>query len=139
MMSRATQVVTLRWEETGEESLPKLHDIQPDGSGRLDWAAVKKDFCADVVKVEGATPSTIQEGALKGLTRDFFQAGSTVLVAVTCKAPGCQLDKLSQELAAFAQAQLEISAKLDQVLEESGSSATRQASPPIQHSIGRLS
>lgn len=40
---------------------------------------------------------------------------------------GCQLDKLSQELAAFAQAQLEISAKLDQVLEESGSSATRQA------------
>ena len=81
-------MVTLRWEETGEESLPKLHDIQPDGSGRLDWAAVKKDFCADVVKVEGATPSTIQEGALKGLTRDFFQAGSTVLVAVTCKAPG---------------------------------------------------
>ena len=53
-----TQVVTLRWEETGEESLPKLHDIQPDGSGRLNWAAVKKDFCADVVKVEGATPST---------------------------------------------------------------------------------
>ena len=78
----------MRWEKEGEESLPKLHDIQPDGSGRLDWAAVEKDFCADVVKVEGATPSTFQEGALKGLTRDFFQPGSTVFVAVTRKAQG---------------------------------------------------
>ena len=83
-----TQVVTLHWEETGEESLPKLHDIQPDGSGRLDWAAVKEDFCADVVKVGGATPSTFQEGALKGLTREVFQPGSTVMVDVTRKAQG---------------------------------------------------
>ena len=80
--------MTLRWEETGEESLQELLDIQPDGSGRLDWVAVKKSFCADVVRVDGATPSTLQEGVLAGLTRDFFQQGSTVLVAVMRKAPG---------------------------------------------------
>ena len=82
-------MVTLRWEEAGEESLQELLDVQPDGSGRLDWVAVKESFCADVVKIDGASPSVFQhEGASKGLTRHFFQSGSTVFVAVTRKAPG---------------------------------------------------
>ena len=83
-------MVTLRWEETGEESLQELLDIQPDGSGRLDWVAVEKEFCADVVKIAGgATPTVFnQEDASKGLTRTLFQPGSTVFIDVTRKAQG---------------------------------------------------
>lgn len=39
-----TQVMILRWEEAGAEHLQELYDIQPHGSGRLNWAAVKKAF-----------------------------------------------------------------------------------------------
>ena len=83
-------MVTLRWEETGEESPQELLDIQPDGRGRLDWAAVKESFCADVVILAGgASPPVFnQEDASKGLTRKLFQPGSTIFVAVTRKASG---------------------------------------------------
>ena len=87
-----TQVVTLRWEEAGEEMPHILHDIQPDGSGRLDWAAVEESFCADVVNIVGAsTPSVFRNGASQGLTRLLFKPGGTIRVIVMRKAPGAVL------------------------------------------------
>ena len=40
------QVVILRWEEGDEEHKQKLYNIHLDGSGRLQWATVKKAFGA---------------------------------------------------------------------------------------------
>ena len=78
------QVVILRWEEGGEQEEQELYDIQPDGSGRLDWAAVKETFNADTVKITGrGSPSVLKDGEWKGFTLRTFQPGSTIMVAVS--------------------------------------------------------
>ena len=88
-MTLLTQVVILRWEEGGEQEELKLRDIQPGGSGRLQWAAVKETFNADLVKiVREGSPALIEEGEWKGFTIDTFQPGSTILVTVSRKAQG---------------------------------------------------
>ena len=83
------QVVNLRWEGENEEHKQKLYDPQPDGSGRLDWAAVKEAFGADLVEIEDAgTPSLLKDGDWKGYTIDTFKSGINILVAVSRKAQG---------------------------------------------------
>ena len=86
-----TQTVILRWEMAGEEHLQKLHDIQSDGRGRLDCAAVKAAFRAE--KVETLTegfPAVFMSGGpdLEGLTKSTSQPGTTIPVKVTGKASG---------------------------------------------------
>ena len=84
-----TQVVNLRWEEKGEQEDLELYDIQLDGRGRLDWAAVKEAFSADQVDIKGrGPPGLLQEGDRKGLTRATFQPGSIILVTVSRQAQG---------------------------------------------------
>ena len=79
----------MKSEETGEQHKLKLHDLQPDGTGRLDWAAAKEAFGADLleIKVEG-TPGLLQEGERKGLTRDTYKPGETILVNVSRRSQG---------------------------------------------------
>ena len=79
-------MVTLRWEEEGQQEPLQLYDIQHDGSGRLDWAAAEKAFDADTVKIEGRGPPGIfPSGEREGLTRDIFQPGSVLQVTITRK------------------------------------------------------
>ena len=72
--------------------LQSVYDIQPDGSGRLDWIAVTTSFLADVVEIVGKGMPAVfnEETESKGITRDLFHPGSTVLVAVRRKAPGAK-------------------------------------------------
>ena len=80
------QVMTLSWEEEGQQEKLQLYDVQPDGSGRLDWAAAEKAFDADTVKIEGrGLPGVFPSGERQGLTRDIFQPGSVLPVTVTPK------------------------------------------------------
>lgn len=82
------QVITVRWDETGEEHMQKLHDIQ-EGRGRVDWAAVKKAFRADLVEIKDeGTPELLKTGDREGLTRASFQPGSAILVSVSRKSQG---------------------------------------------------
>ncbi|MGH3055578.1 MAG: hypothetical protein ACRDL7_11435 [Gaiellaceae bacterium] len=84
-----TQVVFLHWEEEGEQHKQKLYDIQLDGSGRLDWAAVKEAFGVDLVEIEDeGTPSLLKDGQWKGFTIDTFQPGSTIMVTASRRAQG---------------------------------------------------
>ena len=86
-MTLLTQVVVLHWEEAEEQHTQTLYDIQADGSGRLDWAAVKEAFIAVVVEIkDGGTPGLFPSGNMQGLTRATFQPGSTILVTVSRKA-----------------------------------------------------
>lgn len=88
-MTLLAQVVILRWEEGDEEHKQKLYNIQLDGSGRLDWAAVEKAFGADLVEIKDeGLPGLLQEGDMKGLTRATFQHGSTIPVIVSRNAQG---------------------------------------------------
>ena len=67
----------------------QLYDVQPDGSGRLDWAAVKKAFLADVVEIKGrGPPGVFPSGDKEGLTRDLFKPDSIVTVIVTLRSQG---------------------------------------------------
>ena len=77
-------MVALRWEEGGQQEELQLYDIQHDGSGRLDWAAVEKVFGANMVKIKGrGPPGVFPRGDKEGLTRDIFQPGSVILVTVS--------------------------------------------------------
>ncbi|EIE25669.1 hypothetical protein COCSUDRAFT_60683 [Coccomyxa subellipsoidea C-169] len=85
--SAEAQVVFLKSEETGEQRKLKLHDLQPDGTGRLDWAAAKEAFGADLLEIEDeGTPGLLQEGGRKGLTRDTYKPGENILVIVARRA-----------------------------------------------------
>ena len=100
VMTLLAQVVVLSWEEGGEQEEQELYDIQLDGSGRLDWAAVKETFHADTVKITGrGSPSVLKDGEWKGFTLRTFQPGSTILVTVSRTVQGenkgdCQEDIL---------------------------------------------
>ncbi|CAK0732011.1 hypothetical protein CVIRNUC_000073 [Coccomyxa viridis] len=85
-LPQMAQVVTLRCKEKGQQEKLQLYDIQPDGSGRLDWAAAEKAFDADTVKIEGrGPPGVFPSGEREGLTRDIFHPGSVLQVTVTRK------------------------------------------------------
>ena len=89
VMILLAQVVILRWEEGDEEHKQKLYNIELDGSGRLDWAAVEKAFGADLVEIKDeGLPGLLQEGDMKGLTRATFQPGSTIPIIVSRNAQG---------------------------------------------------
>ena len=78
--------MTLRWEEEEQQEKLQLYDIQPDGSGRLDWAAAEEVFDAKIMRLKGrGTPVVFPSGELEGLTRDIFQPGSVLQVTVTRK------------------------------------------------------
>ena len=78
--------MTLRWEEEEQQEKLQLYDIQPDGSGRLDWAAAEEVFDAKIMKLKGrGPPGVFPSGELEGLTRDIFQPGSVLQVTVTRK------------------------------------------------------
>ena len=52
----------------------ELYDIETDGSGRLDWAAVELTLTADLVEIEGkGRPGVFPSGHREGLTRATFQ------------------------------------------------------------------
>ena len=88
-MTLLAQVVNLRWEEGGEQHKQEVWNILPDGSGRLDWAAVKEAFGADLVEIEDrGTPALLKDGEWKGFTMGTFQPGSTILVTVSRRAQG---------------------------------------------------
>ena len=79
-------MVTLLCKEKGQQEKLQVYDIQPDGSGRLDWAAVKEAFDADTVKIQGrGPPGLFRSGDKEGLTRDIFQPGSVLPVTVSRK------------------------------------------------------
>lgn len=62
-MTPVTQGVILRWEEGDVERNQKLYDVQPDGNGRLSWAAVEEAFGADLVEIKGeSNPELLQSG-----------------------------------------------------------------------------
>ena len=74
------QVITLR-DESGEEHLQRLYDIQPDGTGRLDWTAVRHAFQADLVEITGeGTPSLLRRGAFEGFTLATYTPGSVISI-----------------------------------------------------------
>lgn len=52
-MNMFAQTVTLSWEEGKEKKEVELYDIETDGGGRLDWAAVERALTADLVEIEG--------------------------------------------------------------------------------------
>ena len=88
-MTVLAQSVTLSWEEGEQKEEMELWDIQLDSKGRLDWAAVKEAFNADVVEIlhEGSPP-LLDEDPWEGFTMQTFQPGSTILVSVSCKTQG---------------------------------------------------
>ena len=83
------QTVTLSWGEGKEMKEMELYDIETDGSGRLDWAAVELTLTADLVEIEGkGRPGVFPSGHREGLTRATFQPGSTIRVSVSHKLKG---------------------------------------------------
>lgn len=83
------QCVTLSWEWGGKKEEMELWDIQFDGKGRLDWAAVKETFSADVVRILGkGTPPLLKKGEWEGYTRETFQPGSTIQLSVDRRGQG---------------------------------------------------
>ena len=88
-MTLLTQVVNLRWEEGGKQHKQEVWNVQPDGSGRLDWAAVENTFDADLVEIKNrGIPALLKDGEWKGFTMGTFKPGSTILVTVSCKGQG---------------------------------------------------
>ena len=83
------QTVRLFWEEAEQNEMLQLYDVQPDGSGRLDWAAAKEAFMADVVKIKDrGPPGVFPNGDKVGLTRDLFQPNSVITVIVSLRRRG---------------------------------------------------
>ena len=99
-------MVTLRWEEEGQQEELQLYDIQHDGSGRLDWAAAEEVFDAKIMKIKGrGPPGVFPSGERQGLTRDIFQPGSVLQVTVTPKQGKTQAtgqSSVKQALSQFA-------------------------------------
>ena len=83
------QTVRLFWEEAERNEVLQLYDVQPDGSRRLDWAAAKEAFMADVVKIKDrGQPGVFPSGDKIGLTRDLFQPDSVITVIVVLRSQG---------------------------------------------------
>ena len=79
----------MKSEETGEQHKLKLYDFQPDGTGRLDWAAAKKAFGADLLEIKDeGTPGLLQEVGRIGLTIDTYKPEENILVIVGRRAQG---------------------------------------------------
>lgn len=75
----------------GEEHLQTLYDIQSNGHGGLDWAAVEEAFRAEVVEtLTYGVPGLFKNGDREGLTRSTFQPGITILVKVFGRASGAR-------------------------------------------------
>ena len=84
-MTLLTQVVSLRWEEGGEQHRAggvahSSETAAADWTGRL-W---KEAFDADLVEIVriGEHPALLKNGEWKGFTMGTFQPGSTILVTV---------------------------------------------------------
>ena len=80
-------MVFVQCRESGEEHLQELYDLQPDGSGRIAWAAVEEAFGAKVEIENTGVPGLLQEGFYKGCTLSTFAAG-VYLPVVVYKARG---------------------------------------------------
>ena len=80
----------MRQGTAAEREQLELHDLQLDGGGRLDWAAVERSFAARALSiVGGGSPVLIQGGPWNGFTTDTCQPGCIITVEEAApKAPG---------------------------------------------------